>query len=126
MVTPMSSSLRTVRLALAAPIPTGHRVSVYWYSVEPEPGFFNANPKRKDLALPRVVDHDTGVEYSHDVHHEDAQSYVSGQIREFPVDLRSDLHEREQLTGVVRRCVVSAIGSGSTAYVQTTLLIEPE
>ena len=102
----MSPSYQAIRVAAAVPIPVGHRVEVRWFSYE-QSTFFSSTPEVRELAIPLIVDLDTGIEYTSGEHHNAHNSATPGRIVEVPLEVLPALKLRVKLQGVVRRCVVT-------------------
>lgn len=115
--------LELVRTAMVVAIPVGHRITATWYAFEKE-AFFSSAKTLTPIQEPRIIDHETGIEYDMIDHHEVVSMYVSGEIRQMPPDLLPELKVQGVVTGTVRRCTITKIGGGDGLYHQTTLVVE--
>ncbi len=118
------SASQWVHVAAVAPIPVGHRVEVRVYAIEE--GLFSRAwvPKPHD---PHIVDLTTGVTYGSAWLFEAIGVLTSGEVRaHLPLEVRADLRVHSTITGVVRACRVTWIGSGDSRYPQTSLSVETD
>jgi hypothetical protein len=102
------TGLRSVQVTYAVAIPLGHTVHVTWYAWKP-------------AGLPRIVDADTGVEYLPEALSSRTEDPDGGEAVVDRLGLDPSLGVREELSGIVRQCIVWATESGCT---QTALTIE--
>ena len=115
------SNQRVVHFSLEAAVPVGHRVELRLFARDV--GVFSTKVEAQ-TDEPLVTDHDTGVVYGAGWHFEEITMYVSGQSRALPLEVRSDLPEVARLIGRVLACRLARIGSGDSAFTQTTLVVE--
>ena len=115
--------LEIVRTAMTVAIPIGHRITATWYAFEKE-AFFSSAKTLTAIQEPRILDHDTGIEYAVIDHHEVVSMYTSGELRQVPFELLPELRVNGVISGVVRRCAIVKIGGGDSLYHQTTMLVE--
>jgi hypothetical protein len=112
---------RDVHAIGVIPIPRGHEVEVTVFAEEE--GVFSKSWVPRP-GQPSILDVTDAVTYGHAWHYERLSSYVSGEVREVPHAVRSDLKEHERIRGTVVSSRVVWIGSGHSAYPQTTLVVE--
>ena len=113
---------RDVHAVGVIPIPRGHEIEVTVFAEEE--GVFSKSWTPRP-GQPLVVDQTDGVTYGHAWHYEKLTSYVSGETRpDLSRSIRSDLKEHERIRGTVVSSRVVWIGSGHSAYPQTTLVLE--
>lgn len=113
---------REVNFVGLVPIPRGHDVEVVVFASLS--GIFTKSMVPHPEA-PLVIDHTDGIWYGSLWHYQVAQMYTSGQLRpDIPSVVRSDLQVCERIRGFVVASRVVSIGSGDSAYAQTTLLID--
>jgi hypothetical protein len=96
--------IQNIQVNYAVALPLGHMVRVTWYVWKP-------------TGLPRIVDEVTGVEYNPDA----LSSRTEDGSEVDRAELDPYLKVREELSGVVRKCVLWLAENGR---VQTALTIE--
>ena len=105
-------------------IPRGHEIEVTVFAEEE--GVFSKSwvPRAGE---PLIVDLTDAVTYGQAWHYEDLASYVSGEVRpDLSRSIRTDLKEHERFRGVVVSTRIVWIGSGHSAYPQTTIVLDAQ
>lgn len=113
----------TIYFLGVAPIPVGHRVEVRTYFIET--GVFRKKLE-PNFDQPILTDLDTGIVYSAATNYAQISMYTPGARLSLPLKPRADLKLHGLWTATVRACNIHWIGVGSSAFPQTTLVVDPQ